>query len=210
MIENMTAHLALDRRAVLQHIGLLIGAAALPAGALAAPARRARRFLAAPQFALLSAVADTIMPATDSPGALAGMVPAQLDGMLMNWASAETRSNITGALARIDALAMTQKHKHFAALTSAEREAVLRGHDAASLKAVPPPANLPAFSLFSQRNYVADPGYLRLKQLVVTLYYASEAASTQELIYEHVPGKFEPSIKLTPTSRPYQGTGNGL
>ena len=46
-----------------------------------------------------------------------------------------------------------------------------------------------------------------LKELTIQLYYFSEVASTTELIYEHVPGKFEPSIKLTPQSRPYLGTG---
>jgi gluconate 2-dehydrogenase gamma chain len=54
---------------------------------------------------------------------------------------------------------------------------------------------------------VANPAYLKLKELVITLYYASEVALTQELIYEHVPGKFVPSLKVNPDTRPFAGVG---
>lgn len=203
----MLDQFSVDRRALLQNLALLLGASALPAEALAAPKRRARRFLAAPQFALLGAVADTIMPATDTPGAIAAQVPARLDGLLLNWASADTRTKVSGALARIDAAARAQKGKGFAALTPAERAAILRPHDAAALKTVPPPPGEPKANFFIQTVHVADPGYHRIKDLVLQLYYFSEVAATSELIYEHVPGKFEPSVKLTPQSRPYLGSG---
>jgi hypothetical protein len=202
-----------DRRTLLQSIGLLIGASALPADALAAPRRRpaASRFLTPAQFALLSAVTDTIMPKTDSVGAVEVKVPARIDRLLKNWASAETRTKVAGALSRIDAAARTQKQKGFAALSVAEREAVLRPYDKAALEKVPPPPNAPKANFFVQPAYVADPGYLKIKEMVLQLYYYNAAASVpgsaSELIYEHVPGKFEPSIKLTPQSRPYLGTG---
>jgi Gluconate 2-dehydrogenase subunit 3 len=196
-----------NRRQLLAGIAVLIGASALPAEALAMPKRRARRFLAAPQFALLDAVADTIVPATDTPGAIAAQVPERLDGLLQGWASAQTRDDVIGALERIDAAARSQKNKGFAALTLADREAVLSPHDVAALKIVTPPVNAPKAMFFFQPNHVADPGYLKIKDLVLHLYYFSEVASTQELIYEHVPGNFEPSVKLTPASRPYLGTG---
>ena len=199
--------LNMDRRDLLARMALTLGAAALPAEALAAPARRARRFIPARQFAVLTAVADTIMPATDSPGALAAQVPARLDGMLASWASAATRTQIQEALVKIDAAAQAQKKKGFAALSAADRVAVLRPHDAAALKVVPPPPGAPRLSFFSPIQYFTDTGYFKLKDLILGLYYYSEIACSQELVYEHVPGKFEPSIKLTPQSRPYLGTG---
>ncbi len=208
MTDMISGLMTMDRRAMVARVAMLIGASALPASALAAPAKKTKRFLTATQLTLLGAVADTILPATDTPGALAAHVPAKLDGLLSNWASAETRIKLTGALARIEAAAMTQKHKGFAALAAAEREVVLRPHDAAALKKVLPPPNAPKPSLFTQVNYVVDPGYLRLKELVFNLYYYSETAMTHELIYEHVPGQWQPSIKLTPQSRPYMGTSS--
>jgi gluconate 2-dehydrogenase gamma chain len=198
----------LDRRSLLARTFLLIGAASIPSEAVfAAKMAKAPRFLPAAQFQLLGTVADTILPETDTPGALAAGVPARLDAMLANWASANTRKGVSGALDRINAAAMTAKKKAFVALTPTERAAVLATHDVAALKPVPRPANAPKESLFLAAPYVADQGYLTLKDLVINLYYYSEIAASKELIYEHVPGKFEPSIKLTPASRPYLGLG---
>lgn len=208
----MPEGLNLDRRAILANIGFLIGATALPIEALAAQktqkgAGAAKHYLLAPQFALLGAVADTILPTTDTPGAVAAKVPARLDGLLAHWASASTRTNIVGALARIDAATKAQKGKGFVALTSAERAEVLKPHDAASLKNVPPPPGAPKGNPFAPATSVADQGYFILKSLVIDLYYFSEVGTANELQYVHVPGKFQPSIKLTAQSRPELGTG---
>ena len=127
--------------------------------------------------------------------------------MLRSWASAETRTNVIGALARIDAAAKAGKGKGFAALSPADRAVILTAHDAAALKAVPPPANAPKANFFTQQSFVADMGYLKLKDLTLNLYYYSETASANELEYIHVPGKWQPSLKLTPQSRPYLGVG---
>lgn len=199
---------AIDRRALIQRLGLLLGATALPLDAFAAPAKKAKPFLAAPRFKLLEAVADTIVPATDTPGAIAAEVPARLDTMLTHWASPATRTAVVEALDRIDVAARAQTGKNFAALSATERDAVLRPHDIAALQKAAPPADAPkAGNPFAATTYVADQGYLKLKELVLALYYYSEIASSTELLYEHVPGKFEPSIKLTPQSRPYLGVG---
>lgn len=198
---------ALDRRELLGRMALLLSAASLPAEALAAPVAKARRFLKPAQFTLLSAITDTILPATDTPGALAAKVPARLDAMLAGWASAQTRSEIAGALDRVEAAARAQKGKGFAALSAADRTALLAPHDAAALAKVPPPPGTPKAVSFVPPNYVADPGYLRLKELTINLYYYSETGSANELLYEHVPGKWQPSIKVDARSRPFLGVG---
>lgn len=197
----------LNRRTALASIAAIIGASALPIEALAKPRRKARRFLPAPQFAVLGAVVDTMFPKSDSAGALEAHVPARIDAMLANWATPQSRTEIAGALDRIEAAARAQKGKSFAALSAADRLAVLRPHDAAALKSAPPPANAPKANFFMQQNWVVDQGYYKLKELTYTLYYYSPEASASELLYEHVPGEWQPSIKLTPESRPFLGTG---
>lgn len=199
----------MDRRSLMQRAFLLIGATAIPADALlAAQAAKGKKFLDAPRFKLLTAFADTIVPATDTPGAVAAGVPAKLDGMLATWASPEGRKAIVEALDRIDVAAQGTMEKGFAALSPADREAVLRPHDIAALAKVPPPAVLPKrLNPFAPANWVADSGYLKAKELVVSLYYSSEIAMTQELIYEHVPGTWEPSIKVTENTRPWASAG---
>jgi hypothetical protein len=43
-----------------------------------------------------------------------------------------------------------------------------------------------------------DPAYVKFKELVLTLYYLSEAGATKELRYELIPGKWEPWIEISP------------
>lgn len=196
---------AFDRREMLAGLGALLGVAALPLEAMAVPAKRPS-YLPRAGFALLSSVADTILPPTDTPGALAAKVPARLDAMLKDWAAPATRAEIIGALDRIEAAARTAKGRGFAVLSSEERTEVLRAHDAASLKPAPRAGGNKS-ALFDMSAAAMDPGYKRLKELVIALYYYSPTGSENELLYEHVPGPFEPSIKLTQTSRPYLGLG---
>ena len=204
---NMDELVNLNRRSMMQQALLLIGATAVPVDMALAAAAPRKRFLAPAQFQLLTALADTIVPVTDTPGALAAGVPAKLDGMLSNWASAATRIKVSDALGRLNGAALASKKKGFAAMTPAERKAVLTDHDKASLKAVPPPPGAPKLNFFTPATYVVDPGYLTLKGLIINLYYGSEIGSTKELIYEHNPGKYQPSIKATEATRPWASAG---
>lgn len=198
----------MDRRALLQRVALLLGATAIPADALlAAKAGKTKRYLNASRLKLLTAFADTIVPATDTPGALAAGVPAKLDGMLAIWASAESGKSIVEALDRIDAAATASKKMGFAALSPPDRDTVLRPHDKAALVRADPPANALKGNPFLAPSWVADQGYLTVKELVIALYYNSEIAMTQELIYEHNPGTWEPSIKIAKDTRPWASIG---
>lgn len=197
----------INRREVLQHIALLLGAAALPAEALAARRPRARRFLNAPRMNLLSAVADTMIPKTDTPGALDAKVPAKFDALLLNWASPERRIELVGVLARIDAAALAAEKAGFVALTPAKRTAVLTAFDAAALKNVPDTRNLKGMAAMMAGPAVADPGYGKLRELIISLFFYSEEALTSVLTYEHVPGGWTPSVKVTPQTRNTGGLG---
>jgi gluconate 2-dehydrogenase gamma chain len=199
----------MDRRSILARIALLVGASAVPAEAIAAVAKtKAKRFLAPAQYAVLSAVADTIVPATDTPGALAVGVPAKFDQLLAKWASAKRKVELTGALTEIDTLAMTSDKKGFAALTPARRKALLLAHDKAAVKpGAPPKEKLTGLAAMVGGTPVANPGYVKVKDLIIALYYNSEIAMTKELVYEHVPGKFVPSFNVTPQTRPFAGVG---
>jgi hypothetical protein len=220
----------IDRRALLQQALLLAGAIALPGGAdaLAAAARSGERLLEPGRFALLTAVADTIVPRTDTPGAVDSEVPQNFDALLRNWAAPARRDALVGALDEIDALALRARQKPFAGLSAAERLELLAPHDLAALKPVPRRDTAPVATVGAVKS-AADPSHGRLKQepvnplmaepaeanspsaklkeLIVVLYYYSEPALTHELSYEHAPGKWQPSIPITPQSRPSGGVG---
>lgn len=199
-----------NRRALLAQIGLLIGASALPAAALAAPKRKlTKRFFTKIQFQLLTAIADTMIPATDTPGAVATGAPNQIDGLLLNWASAQRRTEISGAMDAIDKLALSNTQKTFAALDPEKRKEVLLAFDKDAVKPDPNPKVKPSglAALLGGGATAMNPGYAKLKELVIALYYNSEIAMAQELIFEPLPGKFIPSFPVTSETRPFAGVG---
>lgn len=213
----MTDAFSIHRRGALASIAALIGATALPLEALAAPKKKAKgqkhagpaakKFFSPSQMALVTALADTLIPATDTPGAVFSKAPQLLDSLMVNWASPATKSEILGALPGIEKLALDADKKPFAALTPARRKELLIPYDKTALKAVPRKDKLIGLAAVMGAPSVADLGYFKLKDLIITLYYTSEVAMTQEVIYEHVPGPFVPSLKITPQTRPFAGVG---
>jgi Gluconate 2-dehydrogenase subunit 3 len=227
----------MDRRSLLQRALFLAGATIAPGFSVEALAQawdEGPQLLDQPRFDLLSAVADTMVPRTDTPGALDAGVPRKFDALLRIWASPRSRQQLTGALETIDRLARDRDKQPFARLTPARRHALLAAHDVAALKpptapagttGLPPSPSDPNYGKIKQEPPqadtkqegesiatmrgppVADPAYQKLKELIVTLYYISEPALTQELRYEHSPGEWKPSVPVTPETRPSGGIG---
>lgn len=194
----------LDRRTLMQSVALLIGAATVPSLAGCKAILAGDDALDAGRMTLLTAIADTIIPVTDTPGAVAAGVPKLLAGMLRDWASAAHRAELIGAIDEIGAL----DKAGFATLVPARRTALLTAHDKAAVQPGPPPkVKLSGIAAMLAGPPVANPAYVRLKGLIINLYYSSEIASTKELIFEAVPGKFVASLKVTPQTRPFAGVG---
>ncbi len=198
----------LNRRALLQHLAVLLGTAALPTEAVFAATRKGgKRFFRKADFTLLTAIADTLVPQTDTPGAVKAGVPVLVDGLLANWASANTRALLAGALAGVNKRALDADKTGFAGLTPARRKELLIAHEQEALKQVPRKVKLTGLAAMLGGPSYADPGYGKLKDMLVSLYYVTEIGMTQELVYEHVPGKWVPSFKITPQTRPFATVG---
>lgn len=196
----------MDRRALMRNVALLLGAATVPTLAGCKAAMQGAGALDEGQMKLLTAIADTIIPATDTPGAVAANVPKLLSGMIRDWASPETRTELVGAIEAIGK--KLGGDKGFADMDPAKRKELLSAYDADAVKPGPPPKKkLSGFAAMVAGPPTMNPAYVRLKGLIINLYYNSEIACTKELVYEHVPGKFVPSLKVTPESRPFAGLG---
>ena len=214
----------MERRALLQRALFLVGATVTPTFSFKALAKAAEAppLLDAAHFSLLSAVADTMIPVTDTPGALAAGVPKLFDGLLRNWASPQRRADLVAALDRIDVAAREKAGQSFTKLTPQQRHDLLAAYDIQALQAPPAGAPVPANPLrtapsVADPNYgrlkqdpfagrmataqVADPDYAKLKELIVVLFYFSETALTHDLEYEHAPGQWNPSVPVTAQTR---------
>lgn len=172
-----------DRRALLRSAILLVGGsiAGLPDIALAQTASAAR-FFTAPQFATMAEVAEIILPQTDTPGAKEAGVPEALDALMANWAAPDRQQQFRTLLDEMDTAAVASAGAPLAALSPAKRLELVRTFDAEKINA-------------------SDPVYSKFKELVLTLYYSSEAGATRELRYELIPGKWEPGIEVAPDTR---------
>jgi hypothetical protein len=183
----MTTENTVDRRALLRRAVYIAGGAAALAAfgngetwAAAAPA--AAPYFSADRMALLTAIADTMIPATDTAGGAAVGAPAFVDSMMANWASQNTRANIDSTLQMIDVAAVSEFGTGFASLGATNRNMVLKPYDVNAIRTF-------------------DPGYVRLKELILTGYYLSEFGATKELRYIHAPGAWRADIPFAEIGR---------
>jgi hypothetical protein len=154
----------------------LLGCAALspfPRSAWAQAA--AKSFVSPAQTRFLEAFVDTLVPATDTPGAKAAGVHLGLVGLLGRWASAATRAEIVNAITMIGTDLARRAAGPFERIDAAKRLTALAALDAEAF-AWPRPA--------------AWRDYRTLKSLALRLYYNSEIGASQELRYDPLPGAY--------------------
>jgi hypothetical protein len=173
----------LNRRALLLGAVFLVGgAAALSRFARKLPGTQTPSAFSPEQFALLEQVSEVLVPATDTPGAIAAGVPAFMSQVLDEWGAPDTRAAMRGVIDRIEKLAWTQFGAGFLALAAEQRHELLKVFDEQALARL-------------------DPAYGKFKYLVLLGYYHSEIGATQELRYELVPGAWRACLPLSEIGR---------
>ena len=168
--------LAVDRRTFLARLAL---AAALPfacrardgiAAALQPPAPGNEGLyeaaLNADERLIVDALAEGILPATDTPGARAAKVPEFIALLFHEWMLADEQRTFRTGLATLDAECTHSLGRPFADCAQAEQLMLLEQWDRAASQA--PPGSQPPF-------------FRRFKNLVVTAYYTSEIGQVEEL-----------------------------
>jgi hypothetical protein len=181
----------MERRDVLRAIASATALTILPHKTLAAWSRvasgvRLSNGLSDAQMALVRAIADTIIPRTDTPSATDVGVHQFIDVIVAEQASDEDRTKFLAGLDAIDARAMSESNAVFAKL-----DAETQGKIVASLEGGP-------------RNGEPAQTYWRLKGLIVHGYFTSEEIMKNVLDHKVMPGKFEGSAPVTIGKRPLQ------
>jgi len=139
----------------------------------------------APQRALMAALSDRVVPATDTPGAIAAGVPAFIEKLLADWADPGDRAPILAGLDAIETRARADyRVASGAAATPAQHDALLT---LAMNGAWPGAAAF--FEAF--------------RQLVITGYYTSEIGITQEREYLPVPGEYNGAFPYAQVNKVY-------
>lgn len=138
------------------------------------------------QLALVGAVADIIIPRTDSPGATDVKVPAFVDVMVSENYSDTDRAAFVAGLDAIDA--------HIKANGGLSVDA---GHSAA----------IESLEALSDRRSEPARTYWRLKDLVIYGYFTSEPVAKNVLKVEVMPGKFDGSAPMPKKATQPAGSG---
>lgn len=186
----------MDRRDLLRALGSATALALLPADTIAAWSRvasglRPSEGLSDAQIALVGAIADTILPRTDTPSATDVGVPAFVNVVVgENYTDADRTAFLAG-LDAIDALATSSAGASFTQLAPDARGRAIE-------------------SIESSKDRRSEPArtYWRLKGLILHGYFTSERVMTDVLHVEVMPGRFDGSAPMTVQRAHPAGSGS--
>jgi hypothetical protein len=147
--------------------------------------------------ALLNAVCNLVIPATDTPSATQVRVP-EFVVLAVRHRLADA---VPGAVMRLDAELARRVGRAFLSLDERRRRAVLEELDAEAYSANgrARAVDAPATPGLAAGRDLAD--WRALKKLILIGYYTSEAGATRELRYQFVPGRFDADVPFSPGDR---------
>jgi hypothetical protein len=185
----------MDRRQMLRILGTsaaAIGLSPTEARALLVPGvprRASRRFFTEEEREAVTVLADLIIPATDTPGAVEAGVVDYIELIVSEWLNAEGRDRFMRGLRHLDTHAEAVTGTGFVDADEAGQAAILTGLEAEgrALKDHDPDAPTPFFQ--------------QTRALVLHGYYTSEIGMREELLYEPFPDRFEGCVKVTEVTR---------
>jgi len=145
------------------------------------------------QNATVIAMADLILPETDTPGATATRVNEFIDRIVAEWYSDEERASFLAGLAHVDELTAKLFAKRFVDASPEQQGQVLRELGNEMTRA----AETLADARPGYRGEAPEPDdnfYFRFRALTLTGYFTSEAGFTKQLHEEIIPGHYDGCI----------------
>jgi hypothetical protein len=131
----------------------------------------------------ITAMADQIIPKTDTPGAVDVGVPAFIDRMLAGYYQDKERTIIRTGLGAVSTDGAELAGKHFADLTSEQQVTLMTEYDRLA---------------YSPRPAGSDPDFFRLiKELTIVGFCTSEAGATKLMNYNQTPGPYRGDVPLS-------------
>jgi hypothetical protein len=188
----------LDRREVLKLLALSSALPALPTEVLAAfraihsslPSAPLLKALNPHMDSTVTAMAELLIPQTDTPGAKSVRVNEFIDVILADWYSEDDRAKFLAGLASVDARSHLLFGKNFIEVSSEQQAGILRLLGDEMAQAVNALAAAPRGYRGSDPE-PEDNFYFMFRQLTLTGYFTSEAGFTQQLHEEIIPGHYD-------------------
>lgn len=136
----------------------------------------APKFFTAEEASTLEAIAERIIPQTDTPGAKAAGVPGFIDQMMAEYYQEKDKTILRTGLQTVETDAKAAHSKSFASLTPAQQDELLTKYDKEA---------------YDENRKSEDQHFFRtLKELTVLGFFTSEVGATEFLKYDPVPGNY--------------------
>lgn len=171
--------------------GVMVGSPTLRVIAGEVPTASASRVvLQGHQPEMVRVLAEMIIPATDTPGAIEAGVPRFIEMMVADWYTDTERGIFLDGLAALDASCRNAYGQDFLGCSVEQRVAALSEAEknAAGYVSPLPPGFLAAMAkLIDERT----PFFAKLKELTVVGYFSSELGATEFLEYNPMPMRYD-------------------
>jgi hypothetical protein len=146
------------------------------------------QFFSADEAGLMEAIAERIMPKTDTPGAIDAGVPSFIDTMMAEFYQEKEKKAFREALQLVEKDAKDTYGKSFVKLEPAMQDELLNKYDKE------------AYEQSQQKD--AEPHFFRtMKELTLLGYFTSEVGATEFLKYDPVPGDYKGCIPYSEVGR---------
>jgi len=145
------------------------------------------------QRALIAALSETIIPRTDTPGAIDAGVPRFIELMVSGWFTDAERTYFDAGLAALQLRAEKDWGAPYLQLDNSSRLALLEALEADA-------SDSDWYELGNiRRDFLSDAPFIcQLKELTVWGFFTSEVGGTQVLRYEPMPMYFDGDTPLDP------------
>ncbi|MBC5766751.1 gluconate 2-dehydrogenase subunit 3 family protein [Ramlibacter albus] len=147
----------------------------------------------------LSALCETVIPKTDTPGAIEAGVPAFVAEMYRLWMTDAERTAFGDGLRALDADAQRRFGARFAQATAAQQAEVF-GALREGVKGYSPRG----FGLDARIADPAAPFFHKARDLITVGYFTSKVGIEAELAYVAVPGRFQGDVDVKTWNRQMQ------
>ncbi len=191
----------MNRRDAIQRVAILMGGT-LSAGAMLGVMNGCKadpktmgwtpQFFSAEEGSLLEAVAERIIPKTDTPGATDAGVPTFIDTMMKGFFGEKEQTAFREGLLRVEADAKAAHGKSFVSLKPEEQDALLAKFDQE------------AYDQSKQENRPKDapqPFFRSMKELTLLGFFTSEVGATEFLQYVPSPGVYQGCVPYAEIGR---------
>ena len=148
----------------------------------------------------LSAMAETIIPRTETPGAIDANVPRFIELMVQQWLNDEERAIFDAGLLSLMETVARDTGLSFEQLDEKSRTGILEAMEAAA-------SDSSWYDIGNvTREFVSDAPFIcQVKELTIWGFFTSEVGGTQVLRYDPMPMQFESDIPLEPYESSWAG-----